>query len=229
MIVIAAALVALVAHGGAGDVRWRAGTAFGLAAGVSALAGSVLNRALNPDVLLLAFTPVMIVGAVAMVSDAGPATGEFRPWRFGVGLDSVARVIDLGLLVGWMIGLFGVGGGFVIVPVLVLGLRFSMIEAVGTSLLVICIGSGFALVDRIVSGDVDWAIAIPFSIAAGLGALVGRRLAERLGGERLRQVFAGVIVPSPSTRRSARSPRSPAPEATPRPASPAGRALGAFR
>jgi uncharacterized membrane protein YfcA len=194
VIVIVAALVALHAYAGADNIRLRAGIAFGLAAGASALLGSLVNRALDPDALLLAFSPVMVLGAVAMVSDRGRRPADFRPWKLGIELGSVARVVGYGLLVGWIIGLFGVGGGFVIVPVMVLGLRFSMAEAVATSLLVICIGSAFALVDRISSGDVEWAVAIPFSIAAGLGAIAGHRLAQRLGGEGLRRAFAAVLV-----------------------------------
>ena len=194
VIVIAGALTALAAYLRTDDVRLRAGLAFGLAAGVSALAGSVVNRHLNPDLLLLIFSPLMVAGAAALVSDAARRPAQFRPWRFGISRSSAVRVIVYGLAVGWITGLFGVGGGFVIVPVLVLGLRFSTIEAVATSLLIVIIGSGFALVDRIASGDVDWSIAIPLSIAAALGALAGHQVAERYDGERLRQALAVVIV-----------------------------------
>ncbi len=79
-----------------------------------------------------------------------------------------------------------------IVPVLVLGLHFSMIEAVATSLLVVIIGSSFALIERLSAGDVDWSIAVPLSIAAALGALPAAALALR--NEGLRQAFAGLIV-----------------------------------
>ncbi len=77
-------------------------------------------------------------------------------------------------MVGWLIGLFGVGGGFVIVPVLVLGLRLSMTEAVATSLLVVIIGSSFALLQRLSArrcrlGDRAAALA-----RGALGALAGR-------------------------------------------------------
>lgn len=194
VIVIIAASIALAAYARADDVRLRAGAAFGLAAGLSALGGSALSRAFDPDLLLLCFTPLMLAGAYAMASDAARRPSQFKPWRLGIERSSVLRVLAYGLGVGWIIGLFGVGGGFVIVPVLVLGLRFSLIEAIATSLLVIVIGSSFALVDRVAAGDVDWAVAIPLSVAAGAGALIGRRLAERLDGEGLRRAFAGVIV-----------------------------------
>ena len=194
VIVIVASIIALAAYARGDQVRRRAGATFGLAAGLSALAGSALSQGLNPDVLLLAFTPLMLAGAYAMVSDSARRPSQFQPWRLGIKRASVIRVVGYGLLVGWVIGLFGVGGGFVIVPVLVLGLRFSITEAIATSLLVIVIGSSFALVERIASGDVDWVIAIPLSVAAGFGAIAGRSLAGRVDSEGLRRAFAGLIV-----------------------------------
>ncbi len=194
VIVIAAAAVAAVSYLSADAVRWRAGIAFGLAAGVSAFAGSLLSRELNPDVLLLAFSPVMVAGAIAMLSGRARGAGGFRPWRYGVDVPEVARVIALGLGIGWIIGLFGVGGGFVIVPALVLVLGLSMTEAVGTSLLVLVIASLFALGDRIDTGDVDWAVAAPFAAAAVAVSIAGRSLAEQISTRRLALSFAAVLL-----------------------------------
>jgi uncharacterized membrane protein YfcA len=194
VIVMAASISGLITYIRDDSVRWRMGVAFGLAAGVSAFAGSVLNRQLDPDVLLLAFSPVMLAGAWAMVSERAQAPATFTPWRFGVETGEVLRVVGLGLLVGWIVGLFGVGGGFVIVPVLVLVMHLSMVSAVGTSLLVIVIASSFALGDRLGTGDVDWAIAVPFSVAALIGAVAGEQLAQRVETGRLQKSFAVVIV-----------------------------------
>lgn len=194
VIVLAAALTGLVSHVRDGTVRWRMGSAFGLAAGLSALAGSALAQELNPDVLLLAFSPVMLAGAAAMVSERAREPARFTPWRFGVERNEVLRVVLLGLVVGWVIGLFGVGGGFVIVPVLVLVMHLEMVAAVGTSLLVITIAASFALGSRLEAGDVDWAIAVPFSIAALAGSVAGERLAQRVDAERLQKAFAAIVV-----------------------------------
>lgn len=194
VIVMAASITGLVSHLREGDVRWRMGIAFGLSAGVSALAGSAINEQLDPDVMLLAFAPVMLIGAAAMVSERARRPASFTPWRYGVSPDEVLRVIALGLASGLVVGLFGVGGGFVIVPAMVLVLHLGMLEAVGTSLMVIVIASSFALGDRLNSGDVDWAIAVPFSVAALFGAVAGRRMAESLDMEHLQRVFAVVIV-----------------------------------
>lgn len=192
--VIAAATIGSAAYLRRGQVRWRAGLAFGLAAATGSLAGSLLSRRLDPDVLLLAFAPVMIVGALAMAGERGRSEPTFRPWRFGVSVSSASRVVMLGLLVGCITGLFGVGGGFLIVPALVLGLGFGVPEAVGTSLLVIILGSAVALADRLHGGAIDWGTVGPFAAAAVLGVLAGGALGERTSSEALARWFAVLVV-----------------------------------
>lgn len=194
VIVSVAAITGIATHSRDDDVRWRMGLAFGAAAGASSLAGSIVNRELDQNVLLLAFAPVMLAGAAAMLTDRAAQGGGFTPWRQGVNFHEAVRVVILGLGIGWMIGLFGVGGGFLIVPALVIVLHLSMVEAVGTSLVVILIGSLLALGERLTSGDVEWAVALPFSAAALLGTLAGRKLAAQADAETLRRAFAALIV-----------------------------------
>ncbi len=67
---------------------------------------------------------------------------------------------------GLLTGFFGVGGGFVIVPALVLALGFTMPEAVGTSLLVIAINSAVALSTRLSGGSLDWGVIVPFMVTS---------------------------------------------------------------
>jgi len=196
IVVMIASSIGLVAYLRRGDVRWRAGSAFGVAAGVSSFLGSLLSRQMNPDVLLLAFAPVMVLGAAAMVSERAAAESTFRPWRLEVSLESVLKVTGLGLAVGWLTGLFGVGGGFVIVPVLVVGLGFAVIEAVGTSLLVIIISSVVALAERLQGGHIDWGVVLPFAAAAAAGVLVGSRVGTRVSHRTLTRWFAVFVVAS---------------------------------
>lgn len=93
-----------------------------------------------------------------------------------------------------MTGLFGVGGGFVIVPALVLLLRLPMTLAVGTSLLVIALTSGVALAAHLAGGVIDWPIAATFATSAIVGALAGRRLSATVKPQRLGQLFALLLV-----------------------------------
>ena len=106
----------------------------------------------------------------------------------------VVSFVVAGTVVGFMTGFFGVGGGFIIVPTLVLVLGFDMPEAVGTSLLIIAINSGVALASRLATTGVDWHVAVPFTVAALVGALVGNRVASRLPSAALVRWFAALLV-----------------------------------
>ena len=107
------------------------------------------------------------------------------------GLKIIAAATGVGLLTGF----FGVGGGFVIVPALVLALGFDMPAAVGTSLLVIAINSAAALAVRL-GGPVvlDWPLLGVFTGAALAGALAGNRLASRVNPARLGAAFTVLLV-----------------------------------
>jgi uncharacterized membrane protein YfcA len=91
-----------------------------------------------------------------------------------------------------------VGGGFVIVPALVLLLGLPLTLAIGTSLLVIALTSAAALAAHLASGSIDWLIASTFTGAAIAGALAGRRLGAIINPRRLGQLFA-LLLASRST------------------------------
>jgi hypothetical protein len=82
----------------------------------------------------------------------------------------------------------------VIVPALVLVLRFPMPEAVGTSLLVIAVNSTFALVQRVGTTGIEWRVAVPFALAALLGVGTGQRVAARVPAGALTRAFAALLV-----------------------------------
>ncbi len=97
--------------------------------------------------------------------------------------------------VGLLTGFFGVGGGFVIVPALVLALGFEMPAAVGTSLLVISVNSAAALGARLGEGvHLDWALTGVFTLAALAGTLGGNRIASRVSTSRLTAAFTVLLV-----------------------------------
>jgi hypothetical protein len=105
----------------------------------------------------------------------------------------VALLIATGTGVGFLTGLFGVGGGFVIVPALVLVLGFPMSIATGTSLLVIALNAGVALAFRGGLGSVDWGVVAPFTASAVLGVFAGRAVADRVPTRHLTAAL-GVLV-----------------------------------
>lgn len=105
------------------------------------------------------------------------------------------KVLVAATVVGLLTGFFGVGGGFVIVPALVIALGFPMPVAVGTSLLVISINSAVALGSRL-GGDthLDWPLLGLFTLAAIAGTVLGNRVASRVSPARLSLAFTGLLV-----------------------------------
>lgn len=206
VLVALTALIGIVPHVRAGRVRVAAGTVFGLAGIGGSLLGSRWNSAADPDALLLAFSGLMLVAAVAMWrrgraspqptpravgAAAAPTVG---PTAVHLDLGTVAKVITAGSIVGLLTGFFGVGGGFVIVPALVLALRFTMPEAIGTSLLVIAINAVVALSTRLHAGTIEWRTVIPFTVASLVGVVIGSRLASTHDARSLQRWFVALLV-----------------------------------
>jgi len=208
------ALVAAIGHARAGRVRWVAGMAFGAVGIAASYAGTAANRSINPQLLLLAFAGLIVIAATAMIvrrrrcTDCGEVRAEVttaaseRHGQVAVlttapvatRSTAVAKVVAAGLVVGFLTGFFGVGGGFVIVPALVMTLGYAMPVAVGTSLLVIAINSGAALAARSGDATFHWSVIIPFTAAAIASSLVGKRLADRVRPATLTRAFVALLL-----------------------------------
>lgn len=213
VLVTITSLIGIIPHWRAGRVRFGAGAIFGLAGVGGSLLGSHWNEAVDPDMLLLAFSGLMMiaayamwrrlarrpapspparsVGAAAAVTDTADRENDDTPQ---VDLATIVKVVVAGSFVGLLTGFFGVGGGFVIVPALVLALGFTMPEAVGTSLLVIAVNSTVALTTRLPSGSVEWGTVVPFTIASLIGVFVGSRLASTRDPSFLQKWFVILLV-----------------------------------
>lgn len=207
-----AALVGMGTHHRAGRVRVGTGVMFGIAGIGGSLVGTAVNQQLDPDLLLLGFSGLIVIAAWRMLTgcptctqvgeqlelqaarDAAPPAGVLTRARAALDARTVVTVLLAGTGVGFLTGLFGVGGGFVIVPALTLLLKLSMPEAIGTSLLVIAINSATALAARLGTSSIEWAVALPFTIAAIGGVIVGGRIADRLDAHRSLRWFAALLV-----------------------------------
>ena len=216
VLVGSAAIVGMVGHYRGGRVRVGTGVAFGAAGIGGSLAGSWVNDQLNPDILLLAFAGLVLVAAWRMISHCpsctkvgeraeleatvtlghgpGSPTATLTHRRFRVDTSDVVKLVIAGTFVGFLTGLFGVGGGFVIVPALTLLLGLTMPEAIGTSLLVIAINSVVALVPRLDGATIDWTVALPFIISTVAGVVTGSKLAGRLDPDKSLRAFAALLV-----------------------------------
>lgn len=196
VIVGVSAAVAVLAQARAGHVRWRAGLALGAAGVAASFAGTAANGAVPGNVLLTCFAALMVVAAVAMLSRRGDSEpGPEEPAAVAHTRRAVVtRIVVVGVVVGFLTGFLGVGGGFIVVPALVLLLRYPMGEAVGTSLLVITLNSAVGLLARAGSAAFHWSVIVPFTVTAVLGSLAGHAGARRVSGERLTRAFAGLLL-----------------------------------
>lgn len=123
---------------------------------------------------------------------ASPPAAVFDPYTRSV--PQVARAAAIGVVAGIVSGLFGVGGGVIVVPALVLLLGFSQYEASGTSTATIVASSAAALGAFAFDAEVDWGAAVLIFVGAGVGAWAGARYLERVPERGLAIAFTIVMV-----------------------------------
>ena len=209
LVVGVAAATGAVDHYRNGNVRLGAGTAFGAAGIVGSRIGTNVNRSINQQLLLLMFSALILVVAALMYRK----TKRSQPTMRSLGLQSddyrrttmvatvsrtethlsaaaVTKLAGAATVVGLLTGLFGVGGGFAVVPALTLLLGFKVKQAIGTSLLVIAINATIALGMRTEDLGFDWGFVVPFLGTVLVGVIVGSRLASRVEADRLTKNFA---------------------------------------
>ena len=191
-------VVALAAAVGAGplalqgQVCWRVAFTFSAPAAAGALAGAVANAAISPGVLLLAFVPVMLSAAAATWKRAG---SDHARQAAGCPRLEPRRIVAAGFGVGLMTGLFGVGGGFIIVPVLTLWLGSGFRHAVATSLVIITLTGIAAVASHLIAGAaIDAGVTAALAGATAAGALAGSVLGGRLPQATLARGFALVVA-----------------------------------
>lgn len=188
------AVVALLPRLRARQIAWRIAVVFGAAGAATAFAGAAVNRLLPPDVVLALFAVLMVAAGVRMLQDK-PATGAACTtdrgsvdWR-----RCLPRTVAGGLVVGFLTGLLGVGGGFLIIPVLVLVLGLPMTTAIGTSLVVVAVNSAAGFVAHAGDAPLDVPVTVGFTAAAVVAALLAGRLGAGLDTTRLKRWFAWLV------------------------------------
>jgi uncharacterized membrane protein YfcA len=190
--VAANAAVNLSNHARGGTVMWSCALIFAAAGMVGAFGGSILGKMMDGQRLLALFAVVMIVIAMLMLKTRS---------RIGlpdvkVSMSNMPAIVGLGLATGTMSGFFGIGGGFLIVPALMLATGMPIMNAVSSSLVAVTAFGLTTAASYAWSGLVSWALAGLFvagGIAGGLaGTRAARHLAERRGA--LNIVFAVVII-----------------------------------
>jgi uncharacterized protein len=175
-------------------VQWRIAGVFGGAGAVAAFAGTAVNSWLAPQIVLVAFAALMVVAGWRMLTEREPAGGACAIPGGGVNWRScLPTAIGAGCVVGFLTGLFGVGGGFLIIPALVMLLGLPMAAAIGTSLVIVVVNSAAGFAAHAGSTDLDVPITVTFTIAAVAGSLTAARSGRRLPADRLRHAFAYLV------------------------------------
>ena len=190
--VAANAAINLWHHARGGTARWSFALPFAAAGIAGALVGSIFGKLLDGRKLLALFALLMLVIAVLMLRTRMRASvPDVRVSR-----DNMVAILGLGLTTGVLSGFFGIGGGFLIVPALMLATGMPIINAVSSSLVAVTAFGLSTAASYSWSGLSSWELAGLF-IAGGLaGGLIGTRLARSLSAERgtLNIVFASVII-----------------------------------
>jgi uncharacterized protein len=184
-------LVGALGHWRSGNVDRRVVIVFGPLAMLGAVAGARLAARVSGTFQLVLLGVVMLAAGVLMLSDRGPV--EHPPTSPPGGSRRYVVLAVAGLGVGVLTGLLGVGGGFLIVPALVLLAGVPMRHAIGTSLLVISLSTTTALMAYHGQATISWRVVAVFTALAVGGAVVGTRAAQRVPARQLRRAF-GVLV-----------------------------------
>ncbi|MBL8781280.1 MAG: sulfite exporter TauE/SafE family protein [Alphaproteobacteria bacterium] len=182
----------LIAHSRAGNVKWPCAVVFGLSGVAGAFAGSTLGKLVDGEKLVFFFGLVMVAVALAMLR---PRQTEGDP-NVRINPAIAVRLVGIGLLTGLLAGFFGIGGGFLIVPGIMLGSGMAMLNAVGSSLFSV---GAFGLTTASTyayDGLVDWRIAAEFVAGGIVGGLAGIAAAKRLSTRKgaLNRIFAGLVL-----------------------------------
>ena len=178
-----------------GEVAWRSVLWFGLPGMLGTVIGAQLSRFLPGALQLTIFACVMLIAATRMLRGMpAAATGAPEPLP-----QRRRHIVRDGLAVGLLTGLVGIGGGFLIVPALVLLGGLAMRQAVATSLVVITLNafSGFAkhaLVLNSLGLTLDWSVIGQFIAIGGSGALIGNLLGGRLPQAQLKRGFGAMLL-----------------------------------
>lgn len=195
-----------------GEVELRTGLLFAGAGMVGAPAGAWVASLIPEAILLLGFGAFMVIVAIRLWQQAsrpvsppvdcplpeqqdGPACQRDVTGALILTSRCAVLLLIVGVLTGMLSGLFGVGGGFVIVPALVLFSGMSIHRAVGTSLMVIALVSVSGVAAQALAGRVINPVVTALFVAGGIAGLsAGQRIGRRLSGPALQRVFVMAIL-----------------------------------
>lgn len=187
-------LAAIIPHARAGRVHVKVGLVFGAASMVGAYSAGRFAKLIPPGILLVLFAIMMVVTAIMMLR---PKRGDAVEAALGDIRFTPKQLVKIaleGLVVGAITGLVGAGGGFLVVPALVILGGLPMRTAVGTSLMVIAMKSFAGFAGHASALHLDWPLMLGITAAALFGSIFGARLAGVVDPAKLRRGFGWFVV-----------------------------------
>ena len=187
-IVGANSLMGAIFHRVQGTLDWKVAFLFGGAGMLTSYFSANLSKQLQPAVLLVSFALLMLTIGVMLFVRRNNISDEIPSPR------PVSLVLASGAGVGFLTGMLGVGGGFLVVPALVMLVGIPVQVAVGTSLVVIAMNSGAGFLGHAGDASFDPMMVIVFVTAGLAGTFAGTKLSNRLSSSKLQKAFAGFVI-----------------------------------
>lgn len=184
-------LIGSILHHRRGNLQMKTGLTFGVSGILGAFAGSPLTKLLSPSALLMTFALLMLFIAVLMLRRKPAAESEIDELREK---PILWKALLVGFGVGVLTGFLGVGGGFLIVPALVMFGGLGMKDAIGTSLFVIFLNCIAGLIGHASRNNFDWSLTAQVTALAVAGTILGTLLSHRVAANKLQKDFAVFIL-----------------------------------
>lgn len=190
LIICITSVISTWQHAKHNHVLWREGSLLGLSGIIGAVIGAQLSSLFPPQSLLLILAAIMLASSIAMLCNRN----ELLSCDINTANHSPITVLAIGLVVGIVTGTVGAGGGFLVVPALVVLLNLPLPIAIGTSLFVISLNTASAFVAHYQTISLDFKLIVIISLVAVTGALVGGKIALKVSINTLRKSFSLFII-----------------------------------
>jgi uncharacterized membrane protein YfcA len=190
-VVGATSFIGALRHWRAGNLHFQSALLLGIAAMVGAFAGARASVWLSGRSQLLLLGVLMLASSVMMFKDSVRATPILDT---GAGTAPLSLLLVVGFAVGTLTGIVGIGGGFLIVPALVLLARVPMHQAVGTSLAVITLNSIAGFAGQRIIGEIPLGVVLSFTGVAIVGILIGTVLIRHVQARALKRAFSVLLM-----------------------------------
>lgn len=205
-VVASSALLGVIRNINKDRIQWLPAVVFAAIGSAFTPLGHSINKQLPETTILLCFSVVVILVAITMwkrsyqpdtidlPTNAGLCPPEFKA-AGKLGHRCLMGIFVGAAVTGTLSGLFGVGGGFIIIPTLTLLLGIGMQKAIATSLFIICVVSTAGFINYVLSSPVIDLILLAKIIAGGsIGMLIGQHYSQRLSGPKLQRSFVIIML-----------------------------------